>query len=155
MFRTNGMPSIDDNTWSQRHQVRVVEELKDQDDKSDKFILMDSSSDGTFESNESDLGPHSSSNSSDHQKESGSDVSSQENTRKRRNSFCNSEIEKIVFDSLSERCNFNRREEEEREDEGYECISEKNGSIVQPLVKWLLMSDHDDDKQSQQSGVSN
>ena len=153
MLRNNGVPSVDDNTWSQRHQVRVVEELKDHDDKSDKFILMDSSSDGTYESNESDLGPHSSSTSSEHQKESGSDVSSQENTRKRRNSFCNSEIEKIAFDTLSERCN--RSEEEEREDERFnECISEKNGSILQPQVKWLLMSDHDDDKQSQQSGVS-
>jgi len=103
--RNNGVPaSVDDNTWQQRHQVRVVEELKDHDDKSDKLIFMDSSSDGTSESNESDLGPHSSSNS-EHHKETGSDISSLKNTRKRRYSFCTSEIEKVAFDSLSERCN--------------------------------------------------
>jgi len=118
---------------------------------------MDSSSDGTSESSESFL-IHSSS-TSEHQKESSnSDVTSHKNTNKskRRYSFCTSEIEKIgQFDSLSERCN--KTEEEREDDEHFNescCISEKTGGILMPQVKWLLMSDQDDDKQSQQSGVS-
>lgn len=74
-IRVNGVPHTEDQTWQQGHQVKY----SDQDGKSNEmFIMIDSSSEGTSESNDSyNLGPSAhSSSTSEHQKENNSDVSS-------------------------------------------------------------------------------